>query len=90
MSSIQKLLDSYRTTKSGQSTTTGKASDNDEIVMDLKHGVFAITDHFNSKPSMQQSSMDPIEAQLKIRYHIRRLKIARKQMLLQKRKSGWS
>ena len=88
MSSIQKLLDSYRTTKGKTSPKDTKK--NDDVVMDLKHGVFAITDHFNAKPirSPTGAPVDPIAAQLKIRYHIRRLKIARRQMLLTQRKSG--
>ena len=87
---MQKLLDSYRLSKGLQIQ-----SEQVKEPINFKHEVFIITNHYsnnnntadeNEKP---QRKLSQIEIELKVRYHVRRLKIARRQLML-KSKQKWT
>ena len=75
---MQKLLDSYRLSKGLQIQ-----SEQVKEPINFKHEVFIITNHYNNTANDKPlPKLSQIEIELKVRYHVRRLKIARRQMML--------
>ena len=77
MKSMQNLLDNYRC----QKKTTVKKEE-----IDFAKQVFAITTKMTEKPNHTGSDpqLTPQEIAIKVRYHVRRLKIARRQLMMKK------